>query len=102
MPVLMNEDDVKNILEQASNQIVGITFVKRTTGEIRKLNGLLKCKKYLEFGHKRYDLKKYKLQPVFDLKLASKLPSNEKYKAYRCFGIDSVVAITAGGKTYVA
>lgn len=53
------------------SKIVHITFIKRTTGEIRKMSCHLNCKKHLKGGEAPYDWKEKNLLPVLDLELAA-------------------------------
>lgn len=70
------KSDVKQItIGQASEMIVSmnkqdifyVEYIKRTTGELRKMTCRKGVKKYLKGGEKAYNDKEYDLMTVFDM-----------------------------------
>jgi hypothetical protein len=98
--MFLTAEQVFSILEQAANTIVTITFIKRSTGDVRVLNGLLHVKKYVSGVGAPYKFEDYGLFTIYDLQIAAQLPAHQKAKAYRCFSYEGVLSITANGQTF--
>ena len=71
-------------------RIFGVSFIKRTTGELRTMSCRLGVKKFLKGGKLAYSPAEKQLLTVFDM----------SKKAYRCIPLDAVQSISAGGQTY--
>lgn len=91
---------VDKVLQDHKDSIISVVFWKRTTGELRHLNGRLGVRKYVSGVGKPYNDTDYGLQTIFDMEIAKTLPEKDRAKAYRSFGVDSVVSIVAGGVMY--
>lgn len=77
--------------------VFGVTFIKRTTGETRKMNCRLDVKKYLVGGELPYNPADYDLIPVWDVNLAKADGGREGYRMINCSGI---LTLTVGGESY--
>lgn len=67
-----------------------VTFVKRTTGELRTMNCRQRVTKHLKGGEAAYSFSEKGLVSVYDL----------QNNGYRSFPIDSLMELRAGGVTY--
>lgn len=74
-----------------SGHIFTVEFIKRTTGELRKLNCRKGVKKYLAGGEPAYNFSEKMLIPVFDLQKMD----------YRCFPLDALMKIRVDGEEYI-
>jgi hypothetical protein len=75
-----------------NGEVFGVTFEKRTNGEVRNMaarNGVIK---HLKGGDLNYDPKKKNLLIVFDM----------NKKGYRSIPLDRVMEIKVGGKAHKA
>lgn len=80
---------VQKLLESSEGKIFSITFVKRSTGEKRKMvcrTGVSKDTKGVGLA---FDPKSYNLLTVYDM----------QKKGYRSIPMDSVLTVTIDGKT---
>ena len=77
--------------------VFGVTFIKRTTGETRKMNCRLDVKKYLVGGELSYNPADYDLIPVWDVNLAKAEGGREGYRMINCTGI---LSLTVSGESY--
>jgi len=77
--------------------VFGVTFIKRTTGETRKMNCRLDVKKYLVGGELPYKPADYNLIPVWDVNAAKAAGGREGYRMINCAGI---LSLTVGGESY--
>lgn len=68
-----------------------VVFRKRTTGELRVMNCRQRVKKHLKGGEAKYRFSEKGLVSVFDVQKGE----------YRCFPLDALVSITAGGVEYI-
>ena len=68
-----------------------VTFVKRTDGTTRTLNGRLGVRRYLKGGDLPYDAAERELLPVFDTK------GNE----YRMINLRRIISAKVGGQEYI-
>lgn len=91
---------VQEIINNYKNTIITITFVKRTNGAIRTLTGRLGVSKYVSGKGMSYIPENYGLFTIYDMVLGNNLDESDRKRAYRCIGIDSVLEIKAGNKTY--
>ena len=87
LPVL-NLANFTNLVSDGS--IFGVEFVKRTTGELRKMKCRLGVKKHLKGGTQAYDAKSKGLLPVFDMEA----------KGYRSIPVDAVQSLSVHGQKF--
>lgn len=78
------------LLDDAGDQILSVTFRKRTTGAWRKINGRFEVKSALRGGPKAYDPASKNLKVIYDL----------QKKAYRSINLNDIVKLTLNGVTY--
>jgi len=71
-------------------RIFGVSFVKRTTGELRTMSCRLGVKKFLRGGQLAYSPAEKQLLTVFDM----------GKKAYRCIPIEGIQSLSVGGNQY--
>jgi hypothetical protein len=71
-------------------KIFSVTFVKRTTGEIRQMVCRLGVKKHLKGGEKAFDDAEHRLLTVFDV----------VKKDYRSIACESITDIRLAGEEY--
>ncbi len=74
----------------ADGGIFHVEFIKRTTGELRKMQCRLGVKKHLKGGSKAYDSSAKNLLTVFDMQA----------KAYRSIPLEAIQRLTVGGQTF--
>lgn len=88
--------DPKTVLELLNSyvddtgKIFTVEFVKRTNGEVRRLNCRMGVKKHLKGGGPAYDFGSKGLVPVFDMQKGE----------YRCFPLDAVNELVIDGVVY--
>ena len=68
-----------------------VTFVKRTDGTTRTLNGRLGVRRYLKGGDLPYDAAERELLPVFDAKA----------NGYRMVNLRNILSAKVGGQEYI-
>jgi hypothetical protein len=68
-----------------------VTFVKRTDGTTRVLNGRLGVRRYLKGGDLPYSAAEKELLPVYDTKKAG----------YRMIDLRSIISAKVGGQDYI-
>ena len=88
---VIRRDQVEEILSGVGAEFFGISFVKRTTGEIRHMSARRGVVKHLRGGEPTYDFGSKNLLPVYDM----------VKKGYRCIPLDAVLEIRVGGNIYV-
>ena len=93
----MNEQTItaeaaKERIEAAkgSGRVFGVTFIKRTNGEVRDMNCRGGVKKHLRGGEQAYDPKTHRLVTVFDMVKGD----------YRNINLDTIIRITVDGTTF--
>ena len=74
----------------ADGQIFSVEFIKRSTGELRKMTCRLGVKKHLKGGSKPYSAKQHNLLTVFDMEKSG----------YRSIPLESVRKLTVSGQTF--
>lgn len=79
-----------DLIVTTEGEIFSCVFVKRTTGEIRKIVARLGVKSHLKGGTQTYDPKKYNLLTVFDM----------DKRSYRMIDLDGVIEVTVGGEVH--
>lgn len=74
----------------SGGEIFTVEFVKRSTGEVRKMNARLGVTKHLKGGDLKYDPKEHALITVFDM----------QKKGYRSIATEGITKLTLGGETH--
>ena len=82
---------VLSAIKNSDGKIFSVTFVKRTTGEIRAMTCRLGVTKHLKGGDKAYDPKDYDLVTVFDM----------QKQGYRSIPIDAILDLKIKGEEIV-
>jgi len=75
----------------ADGKIFQVEFIKRTTGELRKMKCRLGVKKYLRGGKKTFSPKDKQLLTVFDMEA----------KGYRSIPVEGIRLLKIGGQSFV-
>jgi len=89
-----NYDNVKKALVAARGRIFEIYFIKRSTGEERKIVGRLGVKKYLKGGNLKYNPKELNLITIFELK------TKDKPGGYKAIPVENILNININGEKY--
>lgn len=90
---MKNKRTVKTLeafLRASEGQIFNVEFIKRTDGQLRKMNARIGVVKHLKGGTKKYDDTAKKLLTVFDMAKA----------AYRSIPLDSITYAKVNGVEY--
>ena len=74
----------------SDGQIFSVEFIKRSTGELRKMTCRMGVKKYLRGGSKPYSAKAKSLLTVYSL----------DSEGYRSIPVENVQRITVSGQTF--
>ncbi len=82
---------VLSAIKNSDGKIFSVTFVKRTTGEIRTMTCRLGVTKHLKGGDKAYSPKDYDLVTVFDM----------QKQGYRSIPIDAILDLKIKGEEIV-
>jgi hypothetical protein len=85
-----NEAVEKLEAAKSSGRVFGVTFIKRTTGEVRDMNCRGGVRKHLRGGELAYDPKAKRLITVFDMAKGD----------YRMINCDSIIRIAVDGTTF--
>lgn len=83
---IINQEDIRTELTTNGSEFGTVTFVKRSTGEVRVMNYRLGVTKHLKGGNQGYDPKQHNLITVYDM----------TQRGYRSIPIDGVISITKG------
>jgi hypothetical protein len=83
-----NRANLRNLVQDG--QIFSVEFIKRTTGELRRMVCRLGVKKHLRGGTAAYDAREHNLLTVFDM---------EK-NGYRSIPVEAVLSLTVHGHTF--
>ena len=75
----------------ADGKFFSVSFINRTTGELRTMQARMKVTKHLKGGVKRYDDKSKNLLTVFSVDAGG----------YRSIPIDTITAMTVRGVRYI-
>ena len=81
---------VSEFIRIVGNKFFTVEFVKRTTGEVRVMNGRLRVQKHLKGGDKAYNFSEKNLVSVYDV----------QKRGYRAVPMESVIRLKAGGKVH--
>ena len=82
--------EAAEMIRSSNGAIFGVDFVKRTTGEVRKMTARLGVKKHLKGGEAAYDAAAKDLIFVYDVAA----------KGYRSIALDAIKAVRFGGEKY--
>jgi len=74
----------------SDGQIFTVEFIKRTTGELRKLNCRIGVKKHLKGGKAAYNAAEKQLLTVFDMSA----------NGYRSIPLEGIQRVSVGGQTF--
>ena len=83
--------NIKHFIDAAGTRVFTVTFIKRTTGEVRTMNARLKVTKHLKGGELKFNPYSRNLLPCFDVQA----------RAYRFINFDSITEIKMDGEIYV-
>jgi hypothetical protein len=82
--------EAAEMIRNTNGAIFGVDFVKRTTGEVRKMTARLGVKKHLKGGVAAYDAAAKDLIFVYDITA----------EGYRTIALDAIKAVRFGGEQY--
>jgi len=82
--------EAAEMIRQSNGAIFGVDFIKRTTGELRKMTARLGVKKHLKGGVAAYDAAAKDLIFVYDITA----------EGYRSIALDAITALRIGGEQY--
>ena len=86
----ISRDKAIDLIRGSNGKIFNVTFIKRTTGEVRKMNARLGVSKYVTGEGLKFDPKKYALIPVFEM----------PKKQYRMINLDGINQLVLEGEKY--
>lgn len=86
----ITKQQAAGLISRNRGKIFTVTFVKRTTGETRVLNGRQGVKKHLKGGEAAYSFSEKQLLPVFDMVKGE----------YRSIPIEGIEEVKIMGKTF--
>ena len=89
--------EVRSILEGTNGAFFSVEFIKRTTGELRKMTATLNYQSKLKGGTASYDAFEKGLLVVADTLALRKTPE----RAIRSIPLENVLSINAGGTLYI-
>ena len=82
--------EAAEMIRQSNGSIFGVDFIKRSTGELRKMTARLGVKKHLKGGVAAYDAAAKDLIFVYDITA----------EGYRSIALDAITALRIGGEQY--
>ena len=97
---IVTADRIKEIassIDHNENTIFSVVFIKRTTGEFRKMTCRRNVKKYLAGGKAAYNFKDHDLLPVFDI---NKQQEADHKGAYRSINLNALKELKLHGHVY--
>lgn len=89
--------NVLNLLRAGRGKFFHVSFVKRTTGEVREITARLNVKSHLKGGELPYDAKTNNLITVFDVNAPTK---NGGKGDYRSIPVENIISMKVSGVTY--
>jgi hypothetical protein len=92
----MKQDEIRDFLISLNGKMFGVSFTKRSTGELRKMLATTNFVSKLKGGEAAYDAKEKGLLVVLDVIANRKNPE----RAIRSIPLDSVLTIKAKGVEY--
>ena len=105
---LINAETATNLLEstRAQGSIFSVTFVKRTTGDVRTMNARLGVKKGVTGVGMAYNPKSKNLMACYDVQKAQEMKAQgldsveAAKKSYRMINLDDILSLKVGGVAY--
>ena len=105
---LINAETATNLLEstRAQGSIFSVTFVKRTTGDVRTMNARLGVKKGVTGVGMAYNPKSKNLMACYDVQKAQEMKAQgmdeveAAKKSYRMISADALISLTVAGQAY--
>ena len=89
-----------DLINETKGKVFTVEFVKRTTGEVRKMNARTRVRNYVTGEGMKYNPSSKNLITVFDMAIAKTLPKDQRHKAYRHINVDGLKTILANRKLY--
>jgi len=96
----MKPADVIDAFKKADGSLVSITFVKRTTGDVRKMLARTGVRKGVKGVGLKFNPRNKNLIGVYDFDKVRE--GADPHKCYRFVPIDAVISMKVRGKTYTA
>ena len=96
----MKPADVIDAFKKADGSLVSITFVKRTTGDVRKMLARTGVRKGVKGVGLKFNPRNKSLIGVYDFDKVRE--GADPHKCYRFVPIDAVISMKVRGKTYTA
>ena len=90
MAKAIKRSEAAEMIRQSNGAIFGVDFIKRTTGELRKMTARIGVKKHLKGGVAAYDAAAKDLIFVYDITA----------EGYRSIALDAITALRIGGEQY--
>lgn len=78
------------MIKGSSGKVFGVSFVKRTTGEVRTMSARTGVRKYITGEGLKFSPSQYNLVTVFDM----------NKRAYRMVNLEGVTGLNMEGATY--
>ncbi len=97
MNMQTKRNKIKSFVEQTNGKMFQVTFIKKTTGEVRKMtckSGVFKHSKGGVSGSEHCE----DILGTYDMQKATELPEDQRNKAYRNIWLDSVISIKCGDR----
>jgi len=82
--------EAAEMIRKSNGAIFGVDFIKRTTGELRKMTARLGVKKHLKGGVAAYDAATKDLIFVYDITA----------EGYRTIALDAITSLRISGEKY--
>ena len=86
----INREKAREKLLSAENTMFSVVFIKRTTGEVRRMLCRTGVRKYLSGGELKFIPIRRGLLSVYDM----------QSKGYRFINLETLISFKLGGKTY--
>ena len=86
----ISRDKAREKLLSADNTMFSVVFIKRTTGEVRRMLCRIGVRKYLSGGELKFIPIRKGLLSVYDM----------QSKGYRFINLETLISFKLGGKTY--
>ena len=86
----ISREKARKTLLSAENTMFSVVFIKRTTGEVRRMLCRIGVRKYLSGGELKFIPIRRGLLSVYDM----------QSKGYRFINLETLISFKLGGKTY--
>ena len=96
MAITINKAQAKNLIVNSNGGFFTVTFIKRTTGEVRTMNCTSNYKKLLKGGQAKYNALERDLVVVMDVAKHKKGES-----AIRSIPLDSLLKLSISNEEYL-